>query len=262
MAAEENKICLNCGRPLTDEVFCPQCGQHSGVTRLSTKNFLISVFAGLTRVNRGFVYTCWRLLISPWTVISDYIKGKRTHYTSPVQTLLIICFIAIFLDTVFHKGVLSESSDALVSAYKSIGADGWFMQIIRWYADSPTLQYLLVFVPAVPAFMLVTRKKGVQRYNLAESMVAAIYISSALLLTTLLIYPLNMINERIDFVWITYIYVLVVGTMGVYRAVRPLCKSRAGAVWRVIVFYGIALFNYILLLMLFGIIVALFMFTK
>lgn len=262
MEEDKEKYCLNCGMLLRDEKYCPECGQTTSTGRLTTKTFLAEMFAGLTRLNRGFLYTCWRLLISPWRVISDYIHGRRKNYSGPVQTLIVLCFLAIFLDTVFGSGIVTDAKQELSKTYTDAGIDGMWRQFADWYAASPTVQYLIVFIPTIPAFMLVTRKAKRYRYNLAESFVAAIYTSSTMLMVSMLVSPLNhLLSPIISAEFITYLYILIMGSIGIYKAVRPLSDSKGKAVLRLLAFYGLSAFNYLIFLILFSIFLFLFFFS-
>lgn len=255
--SREEKICLNCGRSLTDEKYCPQCGQSTSVGRLTTKNFLAEALAGLTRLNRGFLYTCWRLLISPWRVISDYIRGRRKNYSGPVQTLIVLCFLALFLDSIFGTGIVSTSEQEMSTIYSDTEIDEIWRQLAEWYLHSPTFQYLIIFIPTLPAFMLVTKKGGEHLYNWAEGFVAAIYTSSSLLMVCILVEPLTYLSSYMDSSIIPLSYIFIMGSIGVYKALRPVCATPGKRIWRFIGFLGLSAFNYFMLVILIGLIIAL-----
>lgn len=93
---KNHKVCLNCGSEFVDDSnYCHVCGQSVSTERLSTGNFFVSIVSRLSRINKGVIFTCYNLLIHPWDVISDYIKGKRVKYTAPVQLLIILSFITV-----------------------------------------------------------------------------------------------------------------------------------------------------------------------
>lgn len=254
---DKEKTCKNCGKILSDENYCPQCGQAASTGRLTTRNFLTEALTGLTRLNRGFLFTCLLLLKSPWRVISDYIHGKRKNYTGPVQTLIVLCFLAIFLDSLFGSSIVSQTKQEISQILTEAKLSGILRQMADWYATSPTFQYLIIFLPSIPAFMLATRKAGHYRYNLAESLVAAIYTSCGMLVVAMLFEPLNHLSPYIESAFASNLYVLIMGSIGVYKAIRPLCSSKGKSILRLIGFYGLSAFNYVILLMLFGMIVAL-----
>lgn len=235
--------CLNCGRELNDGRFCPHCGQSRSVGRLTLGGFLFSLISGLTHINQGFLYTCGKLLTQPWDVIRDYLIGKRQPYTSPVQTLIILCFISVILSSWFGE----PASENEVNKF-AVGNDNylgfWVIQSIRWYVSSPTIQNLTLFVPAIPAFMLVTSHRGKCKYNIAECLLAAIYTSSSIFLFRLIIYPVQLLFGC-DITWFTLVYAVVIGCVGVSKSVMNIVKTRFRIMLRIVSFFGVSLINYI-----------------
>lgn len=221
-----NGKCLNCGSELADGNFCHICGQPQTVGRLTTKAFAVNACAGLTRINRGFLFTCWKLLTAPWTVISDYIKGRRVRYTSPVQMLLILCFFNVAVLPLIGGG--SEIFTEEAEIFNSASTGGFIANaVLKFCMSSPTLQYFILFLPAVPVFMAVNRRKGVAPYNFAEYMVAAIYMSDMVLVFDFVITPFELAMPVVAGSG-AYIYMTAMGFIAVYKSL-----SRLGLpVWR------------------------------
>jgi len=87
-------VCLNCGAFITGN-FCSKCGQKKDVGRLSWRSLGAELIHFFTHLEKGFLYTSWRLAIRPDTVILEYLKGKRKKYFKPVSLYLI--WVAIHL---------------------------------------------------------------------------------------------------------------------------------------------------------------------
>lgn len=86
--------CLNCGS-LIRENFCPKCGQKRGVEKLTWRSLIMEIFHFFIHIEKGFLYTSYRLLIRPDKVIGEYLQGKRKKYFKPLSLYLI--WVAIHL---------------------------------------------------------------------------------------------------------------------------------------------------------------------
>src|SRR5688572_18590531 len=87
-------ICLNCGTFITEN-FCPKCGQKKEVGTLTWHSLIHEIFHFFSHIEKGFLYTSYRLLIRPDKVIGEYIEGKRKKYFKPIALYLI--WVAIHL---------------------------------------------------------------------------------------------------------------------------------------------------------------------
>lgn len=238
--------CLNCGEPLVDGGrFCHCCGQQTAAERLTARNFAVSLFAGLTRINRGVLFTCCNLLIRPWRVIADYIRGRRVRYTTPVQLLLVLSFLTVVVGGVVdiaETDQVNEVADVFVG--NGVVAES-MNRFLTFCLNSTVIQYLVMLLPAIPAIMFVNRRKGEQRYNIAEYLLAAVYMSDAILLFQMLLTPLDLLSPVLS-VAITYCYIIFVSWRGVYLSISHLGLSRVARIRRVVSFYVLAIILYFL----------------
>lgn len=76
--------------------------------------------SGLLRINRGFLFTAKHLLFHPWKVIREYLKGKRVNYTSPVNMLVILCFLGTLVSGLFFSEP-QNTTDVLNVTNSSVG---------------------------------------------------------------------------------------------------------------------------------------------
>ncbi len=102
MKHEKNNICLNCGKRLGHNNYCGNCGQHRSVGRLTIRALSAAMLADYTSLDSGFLFTCKLLLIAPWRVISDYIKGRRMIYTGPIRMLVVLSLLQLLLSYIFY----------------------------------------------------------------------------------------------------------------------------------------------------------------
>ena len=256
MSAGLPKRCLNCGAPLADGgKYCHQCGQAAHTQRLTAKNFVAEAFMRLTRLNKGVVFTCCNLLVRPWHVIAGYIRGRRVIYTDPVQLLLVLTFLTVALGSMLDMPSPADAAHDEFHIFDTATIGGNIADALtHTLLTSTVIQYLLVFLPAIPGLMLVNRRKGEARYNLAEYLLAAIYMSDAVLLFQLLVSPLDRLLPTAA-VSLSYLYLLAVGTYGVYKSLRHLGLSKARRILRVAVFLLATVVLYAMLLVAAGLII-------
>ncbi len=246
----ENKEfrCRNCGRQSTEGDYRPYCGQHKEVARITTHTFFFYAFQSLTRLNKGLLYTLWQLVVCPWTVIRDYLNGHRVRYTAPLQTLIILCFISVIISPLFDHTNPTDIMDSLaVRTNPEAGKDirWWILKTIDWYLSSPTFQYLTVFIPVVPPFMLFTCRRFKPRYNVGECMVAAVYTSCSIFTVSILTSPLDLATSYAS-PCICAAYLIVIGAIGISKALGYLHLSPVKKLLRIIGFFLLSLINYII----------------
>ena len=248
----ERQVCLNCGAELGDAKFCPECGQSAMTSRFTLKNLGVNVLTGLSRVNDKFFYTCWLLLSRPWKVISDYIGGKRTRYTGPVQMMIIIAFISLTLNSLF--GV--EEEPANFTFLKDTGWLSHFVNVcVNYLYNSEVAFGLMMLLPVVPLLYLTHRLFGIRRFNAAEYIIAALYLSDAFMLTMMVI--LNIFDlltgETIglrptSYLLISICYIGVLGVISIYKSLGSSGKSGVRKILMSSFFIVFTLFLYILAL--------------
>ena len=207
--------CSNCGALCTAK-FCPECGQATSVGRLANRTFFVDLLSGLLRVNRGFFYTAWNLLIHPWEVIRRYIRGQRVAYTQPLSMLILLCFFSTVLSG-FTEAKIEESATALdLSAQPSAYRVGY--GVAQLLKESPVVQILILYLPALLAVPVVYGRKGARRYNFAELFCALLYMIDTLLLFNLITQPLHYILPEMLTSTIESGYTLFIISFSLYHA--------------------------------------------
>ena len=101
--AVSTENCLNCGEVLTGQ-HCSHCGQRAKVQVISlwglVKDFLGDVFDWDSRIWR----TLRPLAFRPGLLTSEYLRGRRAHYTPPFRMYLILSVVFFLIASVFDPG--------------------------------------------------------------------------------------------------------------------------------------------------------------
>ena len=206
--------CRNCGCFCTSR-FCPDCGQPVKEKRLENKTFFIGLVSGLSRINHGFLYTAWQLIIHPWKVIRDYIQCRRIRYVAPISMLIVVCFISAFVSGLMPsepEGVVEEIGTGQVGfIYKMT------LAVTDFIMNSMVVRNLTIYIPAVVAIPIVFWKVGARKYNIAEYFAAMIYMISSILLFGIIISPLSLLSES----WnsgLEIVYSIIICSLSMYKA--------------------------------------------
>lgn len=224
--------CLNCGAELYKGNFCHICGQSVRTGRLTTKNMGVNILSGLTRINSRFLFSVKELMFRPWGVISDYIRGKRVVYVAPVQLLIVLTFISVALTSLTGSG--DGSLNEIFGNFNMIGGSGAMVTVVncvmRFILTSPTWMYILLLIPSVPVVMAAHRIMGVRKFNLAEYIVAALYLSCFIIIFGVVTMLPTEIYEYFcgRTVWLSYLWLvclMVPLDVALYRSMASSMKS-------------------------------------
>lgn len=183
-------VCLNCGAKV-DGNFCSNCGQPTNTGRFTTRTFTTHVFGALTRVSTNFFVTVWRLLACPWTVVRDYVYGRRVGLVSPVNMLMLLSLYnsVFFLAVSWWNG---KKNDGEVLSDNSRYAD-----VLNYFYDSITLQHMILAIPLALSTWMVYHKDIKGKYNFAELMIAVLYLACTYLVLCLLLIPVEVFDDTL-----------------------------------------------------------------
>jgi Protein of unknown function (DUF3667) len=101
----DTRKCMNCGAELRGD-YCSNCGQSSNTTQLRFGKMVKEVFAGLVDFDKPLYRTLIGLTIRPGKITSDYVDGKRKHYTNPIKYILSTS--AILILAIKFRGTIVE----------------------------------------------------------------------------------------------------------------------------------------------------------
>src|SRR5687768_667321 len=161
--------CLNCGTFVTDN-FCPKCGQKKEVERLTWHSLVEEIFHFFSHIEKGFLYTSYRLLIRPDKVIGEYLEGKRKKYFKPITLYLI--WVAIHL---LAYQLITDLMD-----YENLRTGGFLLQGGKTQAfivkNSKLFGLLQWPILSFFVWLIVSRPN----LNFIETLVALIYVFAAI----------------------------------------------------------------------------------
>ena len=239
--------CKNCGSACTSN-FCPDCGQSTKEKRLENSTFFIGMASGLSRINKGFMFTAWNLLIHPWKVIRDYIQCRRIRYVAPISMLVLVCFINAFVSALVtaetQPAISDLSSDNVPLSYRIILAAG------SLYMYNALLQNLTIYLPALLAIPIVYGKSGAMKYNMAEYLTAMIYMAASFNIFNTIAMPVSMLSESLCSA-LCLCYSIVISAISLYFSF-PM-DSRKRRVTYFVVYLLTVLLIYLILLVILGI---------
>lgn len=97
MESASPNTCLSCNNQFTGK-FCNECGEKIVNEKERTVlHFLGEFFHGITHADSKFLKTMKHLLTKPGFISSEYIKGRRKSYSSPISIFFIGNLIYLLL---------------------------------------------------------------------------------------------------------------------------------------------------------------------
>ena len=157
-------VCKNCGH-INHDRYCGHCGQKSAVERITFPFLWHQVFHFFTHMEKGFLFTSWKMIRNPGITVKDFIEGKRKPYQPPVSYFLI--WIAIYALLLYGVGKIFP--EGRVINFRNYFGTG----VSTRYAINHLGIVLSILIPVFGfyLFLLTSRKL----YNYAECLVAIIY---------------------------------------------------------------------------------------
>ena len=105
---QTNPNCLNCNKLLrSDESFCSACGQKTVIHRLTLHDLLHDTIHYFTHADKGIFHLLKDLARKPGKVARAYVDGARKKYFNPLNFLLIVAGVVVFMTAVFSESALS-----------------------------------------------------------------------------------------------------------------------------------------------------------
>lgn len=174
--------CLNCDTPLADK-FCGHCGQPATTHRLTMGHLLHEIPHTIWHVDKGIFYTLRQLLTRPGATILGYMRGQRARHFAPLSLLLLVTGISSFVAAKLHLGEVATQTSMADSVAE--------LRVAHQHGTELTMRYMgWLYVGAAPFIALfarrILRRSGL---NLAEALVAVLYVTAAGNLLSLLLMP-------------------------------------------------------------------------
>jgi hypothetical protein len=180
--------CKNCGTPL-EARYCHECGQRDIDLQRPLPELLGEALRETLDVDGRLARTLWTLLRRPGLVTSEYLAGRRRHYSPPFRLYLVISLLFFLLTAwVAGQGILLDEGQTLQR-----DAPGQ----VRLFADyAPRLMFLLV-----PVFALFL-KVAFRRRLYFDHLIHALHLHCALFIFLMLMLPLEQAAARSVFAMI------------------------------------------------------------
>ncbi|MBR1713079.1 MAG: DUF3667 domain-containing protein [Alloprevotella sp.] len=261
----EETLCRNCEHRYIGN-FCPRCGQYSRTSRLGSDAALRVFLDTWGLGTHSLLRTLWGLIARPGYMIGDYLNGRRQPYFPPFKTLFVVgTFYALIfaLGGGFSEEAVKERRQNTISfeidlkdaAKKEAGKSSsakerqheerseeqftndlktintYWQQYLDWQQrNRVTDQLLMHIVFAVIAWRLFRKSPRRPGTNLAENIIAQVYICAQMgfVATVVMLvqmpftpYPTGTLNSGISFLLCVYDFKQLFG----YGVVRTFWKT-------------------------------------
>jgi hypothetical protein len=190
--------CLNCDTPLTDR-FCAHCGQSAATHRLTMGHLLHEIPHSVWHVDKGIFYTLRELLLRPGPTLLGYLRGQRARHFAPLSLLLLVTGVASFLSLKLHIGEMAQTANPDAVAE---------LRDAQTHAGESVMRYMSWLYVAVAPFIALFARRLLRRagLNLAETLVAVLYITAAGNLISLLLMPgYYWARSGTSYIWMAFV---------------------------------------------------------
>jgi len=170
---DEKHVCLNCKQEFVG-MFCPRCGQKAMTeAHVGWKSVRDNFFITFDLETGSLLRTLWYLLWRPGYLINDYLSGKRKICTPPVNTLIMIGVVYVFLRTLFG---IEDSNDV---SLRSISVEGRTIleNINNWTDYNKGWHYLILCLFfMIPTWVLFRPSPRHPRHTLVEGFFIQVFL--------------------------------------------------------------------------------------
>ena len=116
----KSQRCPNCGAQFSAKPelasFCPSCGQENHDLNIPLRHLLAEAVETVFHFDTKSVRTLQALVLKPGLLTSEFLRGRRARYVTPIRLYIFISFL-FFLLLSFSSGRTDERSE--VSAQQS-----------------------------------------------------------------------------------------------------------------------------------------------
>lgn len=168
--------CISCQTEHNDK-FCPECGERSGVKKITFRSITEEAISSITNMDKGFLFDCKALLTNPKQLTSAYIKGKRKGILNPISFLIISITIYLIFEAFFKTPATSVDTTDKNVFYNIGQAAGKFI--------SSYYKYFLIFT----IFLLANATKlFFGKYNYLEHVAISSFVIGLSVLLSIIPY--------------------------------------------------------------------------
>jgi hypothetical protein len=214
--------CQNCDTPLpADALYCPRCGQRDLDLERPLPELLGEALRETLDVDGRVARTLWTLIRRPGVLTSEFLAGRRRHYSPPFRLYLVISVLFFIVAAwVAGQGILLDGG-------QTTEADAAGQA--RLFADYvPRLMFVLL-----PVFALLL-KAAFRRRLYFDHLIHALHLHSAAYIVLALMLPLEESADRlgpatvVQVVLFAYLLASFVASLRhVYRVGWPAAAGKA-----------------------------------
>jgi len=175
--------CHNCQNAF-EGLYCSSCGQRNiGNKRLQMREVVNEFFDNTFNLHKGFLFTFWKLIITPGQVAHAYINGKRKTFTNPTRYMVIALAFQTFIDYWFKTTEVIKNETYYVFSFLSTEVNKsmelWNVKLAVEYILFSNL-FMIILIPAL--FYVVFKSLN---YNYTELLASSFYFIPSILFLTM-----------------------------------------------------------------------------
>lgn len=191
-------VCLNCSTVNSpDNKFCGQCGQKMEIHRISAHEIMHDVVHYFTHADKGIFFLLKKLATAPGVTAREYLAGKRTQYFKPLNFLLIVAALTVFMTSLLsggnqrpsNRGGSSRQATTILTEEQKKAYAARYANVNKITTKYTNIIQVLA-TPLITFFVFLFYLKGPYRY--LEHLVANMYFVGAIMIFySLIIVPLT-----------------------------------------------------------------------
>lgn len=105
---QKSSTCLNCSQELSDENYCPNCGQLNDSRRPNLITFINESLSNFFAFDSKLFITLVILFRYPGRLAKDYSAGKRVKYMPPIRIYFISSLLFLFVSNIDSVTLVSN----------------------------------------------------------------------------------------------------------------------------------------------------------
>jgi len=100
---QKGDSCLNCGKELHDENFCPDCGQLNDMSKPTFGQLVMDALANLFAFDSKFYLSLWPLLRRPGKLSLEVVNGRKNTFLPPIRLFVLVTIIMLATNSLLNR---------------------------------------------------------------------------------------------------------------------------------------------------------------
>lgn len=184
-----DESCRACNAPLMEgATYCSTCGQRVMRHRFTITDTFTDIWSSIWSVEKGLVYTCKQIILSPRQFLTNYLNGITKPYVNVFRLILILTAFSFLI----NKLMGTFSSEPILTIQMDGRANG---DDIENFIISNSMYMYILMVPfmSVGSWLIFRRHK----LNYAEHLVKqAAWLSGSILVATPVVILLGILKPE------------------------------------------------------------------